>query len=135
MDINEALTLIKQLGTNGDNHDVSNEDILNKIQTWNKMFGLEIFEVEADELLIQFNALPADTRQFAQEIYEFCPDIIDQHFGCFDEMLETLAKSGEELSEEMRALIDGVDFSSETYGLELLERTLKANHKIQLWWD
>jgi len=32
-------------------------------------------------------------------------------------------------------LIDGIDFSNENFGLEILERDLEKQKKIKLWWD
>jgi hypothetical protein len=135
MNIDEALQQIKQLETNGCNYDVSNEEILDRIQTWHQTIDVEVLEVTEDSITLHFKSLPADTRSFAQEIYEFCPDIIDQHFGCFDEIFEAMEESAEEIPEAVKQLIEGVDFGSENYGLDLLEKVLKTDGRIQLWWD
>jgi hypothetical protein len=34
---------------------------------------------------VKFKQLPADVGALAAEAYEFFPDVIDQHFGCFAE--------------------------------------------------
>lgn len=135
MNINEALEKIKELGTNGCNYDIGNEDILNKVKAWDTALEIEVLEVTHDAVTIHFKRLPDDTRQLAQEIYEFCPDTIDQHFGCFDEMFEAMEELGEEIPAETRRLIEGIDFSSENFGLDLLEKSLKLDGRIQLWWD
>lgn len=135
MHINQALEQIKQLGTNGDNYDISNEDILSKIQNWDESLDIEILEVTQDAVTIHFKSLPADVKGFAQELYEFCPDIIDQHFGCFGEMLEAMEETGEELPEALQNLLEGIDLSSENYGLELLEKVLQTDGRVPFWWD
>jgi hypothetical protein len=87
------------------------------------------------QVTIHFKTLPVDTKKFAQEIYEFCPDIVDQHFGCFGEIFEAMEESGEEIPEETKKLIEGIDFSSDDYGLNLLEQALKIDGRVELWWD
>lgn len=135
MNINEASEKIKELGTNGCNYDVDNEDILKKIREWHNTLEIEVLEVTHDSVTIHFKTLPADTKRFAQEIYEFCPDTVDQHFGLFDEIFESIEEMGEEIPEETKRLIEGIDFSSHNYGLDLLEKALKIDGRIQLWWD
>ena len=44
------------------------------------------------------------------EIYEFCPDVIDQNLGCMDDMVDMMKESGQKLSPEVEKLIEGVDF-------------------------
>ena len=136
MDIKEALQQIKQLETNGCNYDVSTEEIVDRIQGWHQTIEIEVLEVTGDSVTIHFKSLPINTRAFAEEIYEFCPDVIDQHFGCFGEMFEAMEEESEaEISEEIQKLIEGIDFSSENYGLDLLEKALKMDGRIQFWWD
>lgn len=135
MHINQALERIKQLGTNGDNYDISTEDILSQIQNWHESLTIEILEVTQDAVTIHFKSLPADVKGFAQKIYEFCPDIIDQHFGCFAEMIEAMEETGEDLPQDLQNLLQGIDLSSEDSGLDLLEKALRTDGRVQLWWD
>lgn len=135
MNFNEALKQIKQLGTNGCNYEVSNEDIINKVEEWNRTLDIEILEVSYDSVTIHFKSLPVETKKFAEEIYTFCPDVVDQHFGLFGEIFEGMNESGSEISEEMLNLLEGVDFTDDNYGLVLLEKALTTNGIVQLWWD
>lgn len=135
MRINDALKQIKRLGTNGCNCDISNKDILNKVQAWDKMLELEVLEITHDSVTIHFKSLPTDTKEFAEELYKFCPDIVDQHFGCFDEILTEMEEAEQNIPEHLKTLVEGIDFSSERYGLDLLEKSLKEDGRIQLWWD
>lgn len=135
MKYEDAVNMLKRIGTNGCNYDIFNEDILAKISDWNTRLQIEVIEVAGDFVTVHFKSLPTDTKAFAQEIYEFCPDTVDQHFGCFAEMIETAVETGEELPEELKELVEGVDLSEDGYGLLLLERSLKKDGQIQLWWD
>lgn len=134
-DNNEAYQTIRQLGTSGPNYDVSTEDILHKLAEWEKRCSFTITDVESDSVMLEFTTLPADLEQFAQEIYQFCPDVIDQHYGCFGEMLESMEESSEEIPDYLKALVDGVNLEDEDYGLELLKRALPLQGKLHLWWD
>jgi len=88
-----------------------------------------------DQIEIEFTTLPKDMEAFARELYDFCPDLVDQGTGCVHEMLESLEEMGEELDPEMMKLIEDVDFNDENYGVEILKRQVEQNKAISLWWD
>jgi hypothetical protein len=115
-----------------DNYDLSTEDIIEKLRQWDTQYGIEISDVEFDSVNVTFEKLPNDLSNLALEIYEFCPDIIDQHFGCIADILE---ESGEDVSEDFREFIKDVDLTNDNYGLELLKRSLALNKLVSLWWD
>lgn len=50
-------------------------------------------------------------------------------------LVEMMDETGEELTPEMKELIDGVDFSDENYGLEILKREIQRTPSVTLWWD
>ncbi|OIP75868.1 MAG: hypothetical protein AUK48_06645 [Oscillatoriales cyanobacterium CG2_30_44_21] len=79
-----------ELGTNGCNYDVETEDIIQKLQDWDAKYGIELSEVSSDSVLLNFKSLPDDVTELASEIYEFCPDTIEQGFGCAEDMIEIL---------------------------------------------
>jgi hypothetical protein len=76
--------------TNGINCDLDTDDIVQRLEQWDALYTIEISDVEPDGLVVRFATLPDDLSTFAREIYEFCPDTIDQHFGCIDDMVDTL---------------------------------------------
>jgi hypothetical protein len=126
---------LKSKQTNGCNCDVSTEDIIARLQQWDAKYGIETTDIEFDAVTVRFATVPDDTRPLADEIYEFCPDTVDQHFGCFEEMLEAAEEMGEEIDPAIAELIDGVNFEAEDYGVVLLARSLKRDQIVQLWWD
>jgi hypothetical protein len=121
--------------TEAPNCDLDTEDIINKFKEWDQKYGIDLSDIESDSVTIHFKNLPDDLTLLAQEIYEFCPDTIDQHFGCFGDMIEILKDRGEEVSEEILELVEGVDLEDDNHGLELLQRTLKKYKLLGLWWD
>jgi hypothetical protein len=50
-------------------------------------------------------------------------------------MVEMAEEIGEDLDPEMAKLIEGIDFSDENYGLEILKREIEQRKAIALWWD
>jgi hypothetical protein len=91
--------------------------------------------VESDRVKVLFKEIPHDVTLLVSEIYEFCPDITDQHFGYFKEMLEAAQEGKMDLPDSFYELIDGVDLEDKDYGLELLKKSLKRDKVISLLWD
>ncbi len=121
--------------TNGINCDITTEDVIEKLRRWDELYGIEISEVENDRVIVTFSQLPEDLEVLATEIYEFCPDVIDQGYGCMDDMLGMKVQAGLELNEETQQLIQDVDFNDENFGLKILQNALKVDRSVFLWWD
>jgi hypothetical protein len=88
-----------------------------------------------DAVDIEFVTIPEDMDAFVRDLYEFCPDIVDQGAGCVADMVEAMEEAGEELPDAMKMLIEGIDFEDEDFGLEIVKRTLQIDKSITLWWD
>jgi hypothetical protein len=126
---------LRDARTNGVNYDLDTDDVISHLQDWDAKYGIELSGVETDAVVVGFKRLPEDAMTLAKDIAEFCPDTIDQHFGCVHEMLEAAEEMGEEAPEHIRELVKGVDLEDENYGLELLKRSLEKNKMVALWWD
>ncbi len=57
------------------------EDLAKKLQSWHHSYGINIFHAETDIIEFTLDTIPVDMRVFANEVYEFCPDIVDQGIG------------------------------------------------------
>ena len=73
--------VLKWRQTNGINYDIDNDSIVSKLQEWKSKFDFILLGVGMDWLQIQFITLPLDFDKFAMEVYEFCPDIVEQGVG------------------------------------------------------
>ncbi|MDS3861543.1 DUF4253 domain-containing protein [Thermosynechococcaceae cyanobacterium BACA0444] len=122
-----------QQQTEAPNFDLETDDIVAKLQAWDQQYGVEIQDVENDALTVMFQTLPEELEGLAADIYQFCPDVIDQHFGCFDSFVEDLAPA--DISPELAELIAGVDFADDEFGMVLLIKSLRINKGVGLWWD
>lgn len=119
--------------TKAPNFDLETADIVAKLQAWDAAYGIEIQDVENDAVTVMFQTLPEDLPGLAADIYEFCPDVIEQHFGCFDSLVEDLAP--EDVPPELTELIADVDFADDEFGMVLLIKSLRMNKGVGLWWD
>lgn len=115
------------------NYDLQTQDIVAKLQAWDEQYGIDIQDVADDAVTVIFRTLPEELDGLAAEIYDFCPDVIDQHFGCFDDLVDLNGVGP--VPPELAELIAGVDFSDDDFGMVLLIKSLRMNQGVGLWWD
>ena len=76
------------------NFDMVTEDLIRKLQAWDATLGVDIFHAETDTIQLRLKSLPADLLAFAQDVYEFCPDVVDQGVGSVQKLAEDIRTSG-----------------------------------------
>lgn len=74
------------------NHDMETEDLVKKLTEYDDRYGIDIFHAETDTIEFVFVEMPSDLDSFVEDLYEFCPDIVDQG-------TETLERLAQEISE------------------------------------
>lgn len=74
----DELDILRYRRTDGINYDLESVDVLKKISEWDAKFGVKIIGCNQDYVHIEFEKLPTNMKDFAEEIYEFCPDSVDQ---------------------------------------------------------
>ena len=132
---NDPFAAIREAETSAPNFDIDNAEIIDHLKQWQSLCSFVVKEAVGDRIEIEFTTLPNDMDAFARDLYDFCPDVVDQGTGCVHEMLESMEEIGEEIDPDMAKLIEGVDFNDENYGLEILKRQVVQNKAISLWWD
>jgi len=132
---NDPFAAIREAETSAPNFDIDNAEIIDHLKQWQSLCSFVVKEAVGDRIEIEFTTLPNDMDAFARDLYDFCPDVVDQGTGCVHEMLESMEEIGEEIDPDMAKLIEGVDFNDENYGLEILKRQVAQNKAISLWWD
>jgi hypothetical protein len=78
------------------NFDMDTEDIVRKLQAWDESCGVDVFHAETDTIELSLMELPVDMQAFANDVYEFCPDIVDQGVGSV-EALERLIRDSRQV--------------------------------------
>lgn len=86
----DDLDIIRYRRTDGINYDLENEDVVNKISEWKSKYGLTVIGCSRDWLQIEFDKLPTNIDAFAKEVYEFCPDSVDQGVGTIDRLKDAI---------------------------------------------
>lgn len=89
---NDDIDILRYSGTQGINHGLENKDIISKISDWKSKYGLKVIGCSSDWVHIQFDKLPTDMDAFANEVYEFCPDSVDQGVGSIDELKKAIVE-------------------------------------------
>jgi hypothetical protein len=127
--------LIRSAHTGGPNYGLDTEAIIAHLSKWRSLCIFTVIGAEHDTVDIKFKTLPQDMDAFVRDLYEFCPDLVDQGTGIADELVGPMIEAGKTLTPEWSRLTDGVDFSNENFGLEILKRLLQQNKAVTLWWD
>lgn len=86
----DELDILRYRRTDGINYDLENDDIIKKISEWQSKYGLVLIGCSRDWLHVVFDKLPANLDAFADEVYEFCPDSVDQGVGSVDELKKAI---------------------------------------------
>lgn len=81
---NDEMDIVRWRGTDGINYDHTNEDIIHKLEEWNKTNPIEIDGVSFDWVMFHFENPVTDIESFSNEVYDFCPDIVDQGAGSIE---------------------------------------------------
>jgi hypothetical protein len=87
VNVADQFDLVKQMQTSGINYDVSNDQVVEKLRAWNQNSPFSIITVDQDRIEADFIKLPPDLNAFAADMYEFCPDVIDQGAGSEEELI------------------------------------------------
>lgn len=77
------------------NYGLSTEDIIEKLQDYDRNYGIDIFQAETDVVNFTLKNIPQDLTAFCEDVYDFCPDIVDQGVGSIAELEETIETMGE----------------------------------------
>ncbi|TRX60592.1 DUF4253 domain-containing protein [Fulvivirga sp. M361] len=82
-------------GTNGINYDIYVEDIIHKLKNWDDKYGLEFTGTGFDFFQANYRRLPENIQEHAEELYSFCPDIVDQGVGSISALKQEIERSNE----------------------------------------
>ena len=78
---NYPLGILEIAKTDAVNYNMVTKHLKEKLSKWHTSYGIDIWQAETDTIQLKLNKLPTNIRAFAREVYEFCPDIVDQGVG------------------------------------------------------
>lgn len=73
--------ILRVASTDGINYGLQTEDIIRELQAWDTAYGIDIWQAETDTIQLRLRTTPPNLREFANRVYKFCPDIVDQGVG------------------------------------------------------
>jgi hypothetical protein len=76
------------------NYDLDTEQLIERLTDFERRFGIVITHAETDTIEFGLGTTPEDWQAFAQELYEFCPDIVDQGTGSVEALAAELRERG-----------------------------------------
>jgi hypothetical protein len=63
------------------------------LKEWEIHSPFDIIGADSDWVEIEFKRLPKDLRAFIEEVYDFCPDAVDQGPGSIAELMKDIRKT------------------------------------------
>lgn len=78
--------------TNGYNYDIDSQEIITKLKEWDNRYQLEIIGADFDWFEAEFLTTPDNMIAFAEEVYEFCPDVVEQGTGTVEKLAEEMKR-------------------------------------------
>jgi hypothetical protein len=76
------------------NHGMETAQLIARLQEWDKAFGIDVWHAETDTLEFDLKGQPPDLEAFAEQLYAFCPDIVDQGVGSLEALAEAIEGTG-----------------------------------------
>ncbi len=85
--------ILRIMHTDGDEYDISNEDVIERLKEWERISTFTIIGADYDWVEIEFKKLPRDLKAFAEEVYDFSPDAVDEGPGTVDGLVRDMRKT------------------------------------------
>ena len=75
------------------NYGMSTEALIQELKRYDRQLGIDILEASTDTVVFNLRQLPTDSLAFAQDVYRFCPDSVDQGMGSVEALAATIVES------------------------------------------
>lgn len=69
---------LRTMSTNGANHGIGTDSIIARLREWDRRYGVTLIGAGDDWVEMELGRAPSDWVALAREVYEFCPDVVDQ---------------------------------------------------------
>ncbi len=92
--INNPYKIMEFAETNGINYDLETKDIIKKCKEWDKEFGIQLIGIGFDFCEFEIKNKNIDYTKLAAEVYEFCPDIVEQGTETVEALESEIKKEG-----------------------------------------
>jgi len=89
----DQFNILQIMQTNGDEDDVTHDELVEQLKEWDRLSPFEIIGAEYDWVELEFTVLPKDLAAFADEVYDFSPDTVDEGMGTVRDLILELRKT------------------------------------------
>jgi Domain of unknown function (DUF4253) len=89
----DQFDILRIMQTNGEEEEVTNDEIIDRLRAWGRLYPFEIIGAENDWVELEFSILPKDLKAFAEEVYAFSPDTVDEGTGTIKDLILELRKT------------------------------------------
>lgn len=93
---NSQFDILRLAQSDAINYSKNTEELI-EIQEYDRNFGIDIFHAQTDTVEFVILNIPSDLLTFAEDIYKFCPDIVDQGCGSIFNLMEIVGVTGQVL--------------------------------------
>lgn len=81
--------IVRLARTDGINYGIDTAMIVAKLQTYDQQHGIDIRHANSDSIEFSVDRVD-DVHAFAQDLYAFCPDVVEQGTGSMDALAESI---------------------------------------------
>lgn len=148
----DSLDIVRLRRTSALNYKLSHEDVFAKLLQWKNAYNFVVHGAGRDWIAIQFEELPSNLIGFAEDVYTFCPDTVDQGSVVLPPKDKTrlpkqaMAKfpklspqTEKQLSRSRSSRLPPAfvsdQFASTAMGIRLLALSIMKTKELTLWWD
>jgi uncharacterized protein DUF4253 len=85
--------ILRIMHTDGSDYDISNEDVIDRLKEWEKISSFDIVGADSDWVEIEFKTLPRDLKAFAEDVYDFSPDAVEQGPGSVEGLVKEIRRT------------------------------------------
>jgi hypothetical protein len=89
----DKFEILKIIETDGINHDLENDSLIHIIKKLDSTYDLELIGAGGDWCEFIIHKEPSNYQKFAEEIYEICPDIVDQGTGSVEALAAEMKRT------------------------------------------
>ena len=85
--------ILRIMHTDGSEYDISNQDVIDRLKEWEKISSFDIVGADSDWVEIEFKTLPRDLKAFAEDVYDFSPDAVEQGPGSIEGLVKEIRRT------------------------------------------
>lgn len=82
--------ILRETATDGINYDIDNDSVISIIKSFDAKYELSLAGCGLDWCLFYIDKNPSDWNVMAEEVYEVCPDVVDQGTGTVEDLADEL---------------------------------------------